>query len=55
MLVNNESSSLSNRVGDQFGIGENSYCILTDQHAWPDKANPLHQSVWSLALSTMTE
>ena len=45
-----------NRVGDfwcQFGIGENSYCILTNQLAWPDKTAPLLQSTWSMALSAM--
>ena len=39
---------------NQFGIGENSYCTPTNQHAWPDKTTPNLQSAWSMALSAMT-
>ena len=56
MLVSIECGSWYNRVGDfkyQFGIGENSYCIPMDQHAWPDKSAPLLRNVWSMALSAM--
>ena len=34
-----------------FGIGENSYCTPTDQHARPDKPTSLIWSVWSMAQS----
>ena len=47
MLGNNECSSWYGRVGDfwyRCGIGENNYCSLTDQHAWPDETSPLLRS-----------
>ena len=56
MLLNDECSFWYNRVYHfqyQFGIGENSYCTPTNQHAWPDRTLLL-QSVWSKALSATT-
>ena len=44
-----------NRLGNfyyQFGIRENSFCTLIDQHAWPNKPTPL-SNAWSMALSAM--
>ena len=57
MLVNDECSSLYNRVGNfcsyMFAIGEKKFCIAVNQHAWSDRTTPL-QSAWSVALSAMT-
>ena len=47
MSVNDEFSSWCNGVDNfyyQFGIGDNSYCTLTDQRARPDESTLLLQS-----------
>ena len=58
ILVNSECRSWYNRVpvGDflyKFGIRENSFRTLMDQHTWRDRTTPL-QSAWSMALSFST-
>ena len=45
-------NTVPNFLKYQFGIRENRFCLLMDQYAWPNRANPL-QSVWSMTLTAM--